>query len=259
MANESQYIVNPFNPLGTDAGVTRSLLSGVRFARDLRERELADVAALSRPGVPTETIYHTGMSAYKQVRRGILAHKHNPEKLYLFQFNPEEINDSKDVRYADVERPNRQYVDYVFSGGGARTLSFTLNLDATASSNTPEFTSTKLGNPGFETLDEIYPNGVMDDVQFLQGFLYPTLPDADAPRFLYGGAAPSEQFASPPTAVFVYGQLYFEGIVKSVNITHQLWDHRLISRRAEAQITFAVFEEELVRPNQSLRKSHYRK
>lgn len=259
MANNSEYVINPFNPLGTDAGITRTLLSGVRLARDIRESELADKAALGRPGVPTEEIYNTGMSPYKQVKRGILAHKNNPEKLYLFQFNPQEINDTKDVRYADIDRPNRQYVDYVFSGGGPRTLAFTLNLDATAGSNTPEFTSTKLGNQGFETLDERFPNGVMDDVQFLQAFLYPVLPDVDAPRFIYGGATPSEQFSAPPTAVFVYGQLYFEGIVKSVNVTHQLWDHRLISRRAEVQITFAVFEEELVRPNKALSKTHYRK
>lgn len=246
-------------PFTNEAGITRTLVSGVRFANNLRRENEAFKKSVGKPSVGPEQVYNTGMSPYKQVKRGILAYKNAPEKLYLFQFNPTTLTDEKSTRYADVERPNRQFVDPVWSGGGPRILAFELFMDATAGSNTPEFTSTPLGNKGFETLEDLYPNGVVDDVQFLQSFLYPTLSDAEAPRFLYGGAAPAEQFAAPPTAVFVYGNFYFEGLVKTVNPEYTLFDHRLIPRRCNVQVTFQVFEEEFVRPNQSLRKSHFRK
>lgn len=69
-------------------------------------------------------------------QRGVLTHKdwmYNPDvrSAYYFQFNPQTITDTKETRYSTRQYAGLSYVDYIWGGGGERTISFQLFLDDT--------------------------------------------------------------------------------------------------------------------------------
>lgn len=64
------------------------------------------------------------------------------EHAYVFQFNPQTISDVKETLYEVRGYTGLPYNDYVWKGGGERTISFQLFLDDTPQSHTVNFGNT---------------------------------------------------------------------------------------------------------------------
>ena len=60
-------------------------------------------------------------------------------KGYQFQFNPETISDNKESSYENRSYAGLPYQDYIWGGGGSRSLTFKLFLDDTPQSHTQTF------------------------------------------------------------------------------------------------------------------------
>lgn len=190
--------------------------------------------------------------------RGILAEKNNPiakKRILFFQFNPVPIDDTKEVDWKTLESNGFDAHADFWSKGKARTLSFSLFLDATAGSNTKWLgkDATKMGNASYDTLDSEKPNGIMDDVELLQSFQRPLLTDPNLPRFTSGGVIPAIRFMPPPVCVFVYGHFYLHVIVASVGIQYTYFDKKLIPRRGTASVTLKVIETEIAKQDPDLK------
>jgi len=209
----------------------------------IKENELDARGGL---GKQPKKFIDTGYSS----NRGILCEKEfvdTPERILLFQFNPETIADNKQNNYETKNHTGFTAVDYPWISGGERDISFELFFDATAGANTPHFgkgrnTSSSYGAATYDTLDKFFPNGTNDDLDILRGFMYPKRQDETAPRFSKGGHIPAPKFMPPPVLIFSYGSMYLEGYLVSCPIEHMLVDKELIPRRSKATVTFKVIE-----------------
>lgn len=182
--------------------------------------------------------------------RGIFAIKQDVNQYLQFQFNPEEISDSKEVTYEDRLRLGFDNADYIWVNGGARTVSFTLKLDATESSRVRHLG--KSGNPvptGNDLLTHNPEVGVLGQVQFLQSLQRPFEPGQLSPRFIRANAQPSNQFVTPPEVIFVYGVMYLEGVLSSLSVTYTGWNSKLVPVQAECAIVFRVQEGKVLQIN----------
>lgn len=65
---------------------------------------------------------------------------------YQFQFNPTTIEDVKSTMYETRNYAGLPYVDYIWSGGSGRIISFELFLDNTPASHTAAFRPTEYGS-----------------------------------------------------------------------------------------------------------------
>lgn len=189
-------------------------------------------------------------------------------KGYQFQFNPATISDVKETMYENRVYIGLPYQDYIWGGGGRRTISFQLFLDDTPQSHIRTFRPTAIGGVEASTLKESSNNrltalewdengayshsrtrerGVLDDVELIQSFLYPApLVGETTPRFAEGGVVSMNQFRPPATAVLCIGPLYLEGVVKSAPVQYTLFDQDLCPIRATIDLEFDVFEFEEV-------------
>lgn len=73
-------------------------------------------------------------------------------KGYQFQFNPATISDVKQTLYENRSYMGLHYQDYIWSGGGERTISFQLFLDDTPQSHTRSFRPSAIGGVEAATL-----------------------------------------------------------------------------------------------------------
>lgn len=237
---------------GMSLGLRTPLEFGIRLLanKNANDKDLAANSRFANNGTKQVLFESTNYSA----NRGIMCEKgfeDVPERVLLFQFNPDTINDIKGNNYNTKSFTGFTGNDFVWISGGERTITFELNFEATAGANTPMFnkgrnTSSQYGMNTVESLDEYFPNGTMDDVEILQAFLYPKKEDESAPRFSNGGYIPAPKFTPPPVVVFVYGRYYLEGVVTDVDIRHTLFDKNLIPRRTSANVTFKVIEAQTV-------------
>lgn len=220
-----------------------AVLTNLKIAQ-AKSQALNDKGGL---GVPTYTkLSDTGYSS----NRGLICEKEfvdTPERILLFQFNPEVITDDKSNNYETKAHTGFTSVDYPWINGGSRILNFELNFEATAGANTPLFnkgrsTSSAYGKPTIDTLDNFFPNGTMDDVDILRGFMYPKVASPTSVRFTRGGHIPTPKFMPPPVLIFSYGAIYLECILTDCKIEHTLWDSKLIPRRTKASITINILE-----------------
>lgn len=67
-------------------------------------------------------------------------------KGYQFQFNPQTITDAKNTLYETRQYAGLAYNDYIWGGGGERTISFQLFLDNTPQSKQRSFRPTAYGS-----------------------------------------------------------------------------------------------------------------
>ena len=83
-------------------------------------------------------------------------------KGYQFQFNPETISDVKEAIYEGRTYIGLPYQDYIWGGGGQRTITFQLFLDDTPQSHIRSFRPTAIGGKDAATirLDDKYGPGV---------------------------------------------------------------------------------------------------
>ena len=94
--------------------------------------------------------------SYAATARGQLIRKNDYKKegspRYYFQFNPQTISDVKSTLYETRNYAGLPYVDYVWGGGGERTISFSLFMDNTPQSKTAAFIPTALGSKEAKTI-----------------------------------------------------------------------------------------------------------
>ena len=188
-------------------------------------------------------------------------------KGYYFQFNPETVHESHAVNYEQRNYIGLPFVDYVWAGGGEKTLSFQLFLDNTPQSKTADF------RPDVEamTIDNelginfkgnaysstrVSERGILDEVEKLQSFIYPaTMEGEDIPHFASGGVISQNQFRPPAITIFSYGPMYYEGVVKNVDVEYTLFDADLTPIRGTVDVEFAAFEFENTEKNRFNLKS----
>jgi hypothetical protein len=170
----------------------------------------------------------------RQVLRGFMANIDSiPPLILTFQFNPTKVTDNKAVNYADGKAglcgkaPGK-----VYTGGGDRTLTFTIQLDGL------EQGTNALIPSGLD-------NGVSTELAKLRSFLYP---QADAwgsvSDLLGGGSDQGVRMSAPPTCIFGYGTKILDCVVTSINIEETMFNSFLAPVRAEATITLTVIEED---------------
>lgn len=186
--------------------------------------------------------------------RGIIAPKgyEDPSEILFFQFNPDKLSDSKGTdwfssRYLGFSAPQPMWV-----GGQDRTIRFDLFFDATSESNSKFMGGTNEGYDSIKNLEQVFPNGVMDVVEKLQGFQYPI--SKEKPRFVGNVATPSPKFEAPPILIFCFGPFYMECALTSLDVSYDLFDKQLIPRRATCSITLTVYEFDRIIINSALPK-----
>lgn len=156
------------------------------------------------------------------VTRGFLAGLDVAPPLVLtFRFNPTTLRDNKEVRFAETASdltgvgPGRWY-----SGGGARRLSFTLELIGT----------------------EAGQGDVERQLAVLRSFLYPA-EDAFFELDLLGGLTSGRQLRAPPRALFGYGPRVLECVVLSLDVSETQFSPDLRPVRAQVGVELAVVEQ----------------
>lgn len=210
------------------------------------------------PGIGEERKYSSirGMFVPKQLG----SDDFDDKRKLLFQFNPDEIRTEKDAAWNVRSNPGMDFNDYLWSNGGEKLLTFKLWFDATAGSHSSFFRRSELDDASLATqINNIRPRGVLDDTELLESFLHPAIPDKvnknifPVPKFSIGGVVAEKQFYPPTVLIFVYGNgFYYEGILKSADITYTVFRKDLIPSRAEVNCVFAAFEHTEVKIAQKL-------
>jgi hypothetical protein len=149
----------------------------------------------------------------------------SPEVRIDFQFNPKELTDRRALTYASVGAPGllmpvRQYVQ-----GGDRTISFSVEVDGRYPADTP-IASDDSG-------------GITPELNKYRAFVYPATSDwssASGSSFvsLYDS---TQQFVSPPQAIFGFGDIVVPCTVTEISITETLLDPNLSVLRAKVAVT----------------------
>jgi hypothetical protein len=169
----------------------------------------------------------------RQVLRGFLANIDMlPPLIVTFQFNPTSVSDNKAVNYADRAATLCTAPGKVYTGGGHRTITFSLKLDGLEQ-------GTNAINP--TPLD----NGISTELAKFRSFLYPK---ADAwgtvAGLLGGGASQGKRLTAPPTCFFGFGTKILECVVTSIQINETMFNSVLAPVRADVTVTLDVIEDE---------------
>jgi hypothetical protein len=233
--------INPLNRV-IRTGIVGAIIADNAGLFDRKRPKGATPMAPDKPLPPPYVAPPPIDLSYNNVR-GLFAIKDDISQHLRFQFNPEEITDTKDVSYEDKTKTGFDNADYLWVNGGSRTITFTLQLDASIGSLTR--TAGKSGN-SVPTAGDLFTHnperGVYNQVEFLQSLQRPFERGQRSPRFFRGGAVPSQQFVTPPEVVFVYGSMYLEGIISSLDFTYSEFNRKLVPLKADANITFRVQE-----------------
>jgi|GEM_PF-206238 len=143
--------------------------------------------------------------SFGPVAKGFLVNEVTLEKL-IFQFNPQEITDSRSVAFEKIQVPGLSHPVLQFTAGDGRKLSFLLEFSAVG-----------------------YNRDIMADIRWLQSLQYPQWGE---------GAIKS----APPRVAFVFGKLLrLRGVIASTQVTYRRWAPDL-ARLLEASVTID-FEE----------------
>lgn len=168
----------------------------------------------------------------KQVLPGFLANVDVvPPLIVTFQFNPDEVDDNKAVKYADRNAdlcgnaPGK-----VYTGGGDRTISFDLELHGL------EQGSNRLNPTGID-------NGISTELAKLRSFLYPK---ADAWATVSGILSDEggKRLTSPPRCLFGFGAKVLECVVTDLRISETQFNSWLAPVRATVGVSLVVVEDE---------------
>jgi hypothetical protein len=167
----------------------------------------------------------------KRVLRGFLANLEVlPPLILTFQFNPESVSDNKAVNYADQQGDLCTAPGKVYTGGGARTISFDLKLHGM------EQGTNQLIPIGLD-------NGIQTELAKLRSFLYPMEDAWGSLSAVFGDTPSGKRLAAPPTCIFGFGTKILECVLTDVSITETQFNSYLAPVRAEVKVTLAVIEE----------------
>lgn len=167
----------------------------------------------------------------KQVLRGFIANIDVvPPLIVTFQYNPESIRDNKAVNYAEYSADLGGHAPgKVYTGGGHRTISFTLHLHGLEQ------------GANMLNLSPI-DNGISTELAKLRSFLYPK---EDAWTTLSSLLELSEgrRLSAPPVCVFSFGVKTLQAVVTDMNIQETQFNSALAPVRADVDMTLTVIEE----------------
>lgn len=167
----------------------------------------------------------------RQVLRGFLASVNaTPPLIVAFAFNPETVQDNKEVTYADRDDDLRGNAPgKVYTGGGHRTISFDLQLHGLE----PD---PALGGP-----NRIAP-GVSGELATLRSFLHPRSEawEAAAPLPWQGEG---RRLTAPPRCIFGFGRKVLECLVTDLSITETQFGPMLDPVRADVSVELTVVED----------------
>lgn len=205
--------------------------------------------------------------SYLETTRGMLATKEDIRSnkygnSYYFQFNPQPVVDTKSTVYEERPYSGLPYIDYIWAGGGRRSVSFELFMD-----NTPQTKNNQFSRDWEQYAQEIHPRqpfsasgfttianlaysrtrlnerGILPEVEFIQSFLYPALKENEtAPKFAEGGIVATQQFRPPSIACLALGPIYLEGVIQAADVSYSLFDKDLTPLRAKISIELLVYE-----------------
>lgn len=248
---------------------------------DIVNRSMVYASILTRPAAVSTRSYTNTRGVL--ISEDVLSNpKLDMKKAYYFQFNPAEIQDVKETLYEVRPYAGIPYNDYIWSGGGERSISFQLFLDNTPGSKTayfrPKSYNSELANkpdtkskvsiksasltdiklnipPRFAYSGQAYSStrvhkrGILPEVELIQSFLYPApLKGESTPKFAEGGIVSFNQFRPPVIAVLSIGPIFLQGVVRNAPVTYTLFDEDLTPLRATIDIEFSVFEYENLVP-----------
>ena len=188
------------------------------------------------------------------------------DRAVFFQFNPEEIRYSKTNNWGNHQRLGFAYEIPFWVSGGAKTISFTLMMDATASSNYRHFRSRSSNdsnsNPAgseYLNLDDYYASGdapgslgLLPEIEKLEALQYPiNRSTGDLVSFKNGfpDILSLKQFSNSPFVVFSYGSVSAVCFVSGLERRDMLFNKELNPIRAEFSVTLNVHEAKVVNTN----------
>ena len=167
----------------------------------------------------------------KKVLRGFMANIDIlPPLILTFQFNPESLSDNKGVTYADTQGDLCTAPGKTYTGGGARTISFSIKLHGM------EQGTNKLIPIGLD-------NGIQTELAKLRSFLYPMEDAWGSLASVFGDEPQGKRLASPPTCNFGFGLKILECVVTDIQITETQFNSYLAPVRADVTVTLAVIED----------------
>lgn len=158
----------------------------------------------------------------------------NPELTVEFQYNPTQLSDKRSVEYAIINAPGLLMPVRQYSHGGDRIISFVVHIDGL------------FDGPIKIATDE--NGGITPELNKYRAFLYPMLQDSwkkATSTFidLYNNNQQNnkQQFLSPPTCVFGFGDQIKDCIVTEVSINETLFSDKLAPLRADVTVTLVEF------------------
>jgi hypothetical protein len=163
----------------------------------------------------------------------------SPAIIVGFKFNPTTIQESKSTNYVMQQVPGLSYSKYHWTGGGEHTLSFELFLD------------------GYEQSTSLVPvpfltAGIHGEIANLQRLMLPRRSPTDGAFLSRVGSAfaidanswsdNNDQFKKPPTAIFGYGSMLYDVIIKNMVINTEMVSRKLDPVRARVAIQLTVID-----------------
>ncbi|MFE0250666.1 hypothetical protein [Streptomyces sp. NPDC059010] len=164
-------------------------------------------------------------------RRGLLvAVGVSPDLQVRFQYNPATLTDKRSVSYAALTAPGTLLPLHQYTGGGDRTISFTVLVNGA-----PD-------RPPDPLIERDEAGGIGPELAKYRAFVHPRTgrwPEAKTSRTGFTGLYTAQRhlFEAPPDCRFVYGDRVLECLVTEVSITEQLFTADLAPLRAEIQLT----------------------
>ncbi|HJQ24878.1 MAG TPA: hypothetical protein VKA60_13250 [Blastocatellia bacterium] len=155
----------------------------------------------------------------------------DPVLLVEFQYNPTQLSDKRSVNYSTLNAPALVMPVRQYSYGGDRTLSFTVRVDSTFKGPADDQIPLAKDATG----------SILPELNKYRAFLYPKLNSYQDPLpagSFAGLFDDNQQFASPPTCLFGFGEgRTIDCIVTDVSITELMFNTHLLPLRADVQVT----------------------
>lgn len=174
------------------------------------------------------------------------------ESGYMFQFNPNQIQDVKNTVYETRSYAGLPYVDYIWAGGGERVISFQLFLDDTPQSHTSTFRPDTFGSK--------LANGIKTNIKGKSKFLSKQMlsDTASSVASNFGitlAKAPKELEWDESTGAYSHTRIHERGTLDAVErITQYLYPARTRKKNATSLMeiphfsTGGIIEVEQFRP-----------
>jgi hypothetical protein len=188
--------------------------------------------------------------------RGYFIDYTNSSSFLEFQFNPNDISDTKTNEYFERKRTGKSPVDEYWVSGGQRLITFTLSFNASPgafvdylamNSGTPypQLSAVDFRGSIQSSLPSEQPEfrGTLPFIEKLQSFIYPSINLTPLqPRFINQVPVGQDKFISPPKVIFSYGDSYYVAGHLKISIKHKAFWRNLVPTHSEVEVQLTVDE-----------------